>query len=226
MASLGLSVILASCNLNEVDNYPGPNASIAGGIYDKETGQLIEQDIIRGAQIEYVEQGFSNPEVQYMVFKNDGTYQNKLMFANSYTIRPVRGNFVPLAEEKIIVTGDMIHDFKAQPYIRIKNTSISQQGDKVVGSFQIQSTVANPVKRVSLFVHTEANVGDPLNLIATGMDINAQTEETTLYKLEIDLGAYAAKLKKGSAYYFRIGALIDAAEAKYNYAPAQRITIK
>ena len=43
---------------------------------DIETGELVEQDIIDGAQIEFIEHGFENPETQYMVIKNNGTYRN------------------------------------------------------------------------------------------------------------------------------------------------------
>ena len=43
--------------------------------------------------------------------------------------------------------------------------------------------------------------------------------------LEIDLPSNITFLKPGGKYYFRVGALIDAAQAKLNYAPAVRIEI-
>ena len=78
------ALILHSC---ELDNYDGPDATLSGRIIDKETGELVEQDIIRGTQIEFIEHGYDNPLTQYMVIKNDGTYANKMMFANDYTIQ-------------------------------------------------------------------------------------------------------------------------------------------
>ena len=216
---------LSSCELNELDNYPAPNATISGGIYDKDTKELVEQDIIRGSQIEYVEQGFTNPENQYMVIKNDGTFQNKLMFANTYTMQLVRGNFVNVEKQEVVVSGDTKLDFQVQPYIRIKNASIVKQGNKVVATFNIEQTVGNNVSRIGLFAHQEPNVGDPLHFVAVRRDINAVTNAATLYTLEIDLQANQGSLKAGKAYYFRIGALINAQEAKFNYAPAIRITL-
>lgn len=216
---------LSSCELSEIDNYDAPNATISGGVYDVETKELVQQDIIRGGQIEYVEQGYNNPQNQYMVLKNDGTYQNKLMFANTYTMQLVRGNFVPLEKQEVVVKGDTKLDFQVQPYIRVKNANIVKQDNKIIATFNIQQTVSNEVSRIGLFAHEEVNVGDPLHVVATRQDINVATSESTLYTLEIDLAAHQGSLKPGSAYYFRVGGLINASEAKYNYAPAVRITL-
>lgn len=49
------ALILHSC---ELDNYDGPDATLSGRIIDKETGELVEQDIIRGTQIEFIEHGY------------------------------------------------------------------------------------------------------------------------------------------------------------------------
>ena len=68
-------------NSCELDNFDGPDAIIKGSFYDNETGKLIEQDIINGTKIKYIELGWTNPEIQQMVVKCDGSYQNKLMFS-------------------------------------------------------------------------------------------------------------------------------------------------
>ena len=44
----------------ELDNYDMPNAALFGSIVDAETGELLEQDIINGTQIEYIELGFDD----------------------------------------------------------------------------------------------------------------------------------------------------------------------
>lgn len=94
---------VTSCDLLEIDNYDGPNATIEGKILDIETGELVEQDIIDGAQIEFIEHGFENPETQYMVIKNNGTYRNNVMFAGSYTMSLMRGNFVSVKDQEVVV---------------------------------------------------------------------------------------------------------------------------
>jgi len=219
------TLFFSACKLNDLDNYDGPNASIHGGFYDVATSELVQQDIIQGVQIEYIEEGFENPEVQYLIVKNDGTYRNNLMFAGTYTIRPVRGNFIPVAAEEIQVKGDTKVDFKVQPYIRIKDLKIEKQGNKIVAAFHLEQTVDNKVSKIALFAHREPNVGSPLNTVSSVMNIDAVTHTATEYKLEINLTENSSQLKAGSQYYFRVGALINAPEAKYNYAPAVRITI-
>lgn len=218
-------LLINGCELEKVDNYGGPNASIYGGIYDIETNELVQQDIIRGTQIEYVEDHYENPETQYLVVKNDGTFRNNMMFANSYTITPVRGNFVGVPKRGIQVKGETKIDFMVQPYIRIKNAKIEKQGNKIIATFNVKQTVTNNVSKIGLFAHEEPNVGEPLNVVSTQIAIDAVTYESTVYTLEIDLGANSGKLVPGKSYYFRVGALINASEAKFNYAPAVRLVL-
>lgn len=217
--------LLGGCELNDLDNYEGPNAAINGAIYDKETGELVQQDIINGMQIEYIEHGFENPQTQYIVVKNDGTYRNNLMFAGDYTIRPVRGNFVPVEAEEIVVKGNTVKNFEVQPYIRVRNTKIEKQENKIVATFNLDQTVTNNVSRIGLFAHQEPNVGAPLNTVSSVVNLNEVTNDVTLYRLEINLEAHAGTLKAGNKYYFRVGALVDAPEAKYNYAPPVQIEL-
>ncbi len=214
-----------SCDLNDIDNYDGPNASIQGGIYDKETGELVEQDIINGVQIEYIEQGYDNPQIQYQVVKNDGTFQNRMMFAGRYTMRAVRGNFIPTEDIEVEVKGNTEINFKVQPYIRIKNAKIEKKDNKIVATFSIQQTLKNKVKNIALFAHKEKNVGDPLaKTISVKQEINDITSENTIYTLTINPSEYS-EMKSGEKFYFRIGALMEESEAKYNYVSAVRIEI-
>ncbi len=218
-------LLMTGCELEKIDNYDGPNASIYGGIYDIETNELIQQDIIRGSGIEYIENHYQNPETQYMVIKNDGTFRNNMMFANTYTIWPVRGNFVDIPKRGIEVKGVTKIDFHVLPYIRIKNAKIEKIGNKVIATFNLKQNVANNVKKIGLFAHPEPNVGEPLNIVSTQLPLDMVAYETTTYTLQINLAENSGKLIPGQQYYFRIGALIDASEAKFNYVAAIRITL-
>ena len=221
------SLIIASATFSscELDNYDEPNASISGGIYDYETKELVRQDIVSGAQIEYIEHGYNNPETQFQIIKSDGTYMNTLMFANTYTMHLLRGNFVPIEEQEIVVKGNTVLNFDVQPYIRVKNSKIEKVGNKIVASFNIQQTVSNTVQRIGLYAHSQDYVGVNSRAVAVEQDLNVVTNESTVYTLEIDLEANKNELKPGKQYYFIIGALINASEAKLNYAAPIRITI-
>lgn len=148
------------------------------------------------------------------------------MFSGDYFMKPVRGNFVPVEAKEITVNGDTEINFEVQPYIRIKNATIEQSNERIIASFNLEQTVPNKIVRIGLFAHPEKNVGEPLHAVATQVNINGKADENRRYKLEIELPLYSEQLKKGGTYHFRIGALIDAPEAKFNYAPTKAITIQ
>ena len=219
-----LLLSFTSCNLMDIDNYDAPNAKIQGGIYDVETGELVEQDIVNGMEIEYMEYGFDNPHIQRMLVKCNGTYQNNLMFAAKYSMQPVRGNFASVEKQDVTInTGDNIVNFYVLPYIRIKNLTISKENNIVVARFKLEKTVPNNVKTISLFISDEPNVGNYLKDIAVNENINADIDAEKMYELTFDLAN--TSLSKGKKYYFRVGALINISDAKYNYASAVRLDI-
>lgn len=214
--------LFTSC---ELDNYEAPNATMSGSIFDIETNELVRQDIVDGAQIEYIEHGFENPQTQYQIIKNDGTYRNNLMFAATYTMHLRRGNFVPIDEIEVkIKKGDNVIDYQVMPYIRIKNAKIEKGDGVVVAEFNLQQTVPNKVSKIGLYAHQQATVGASSKTAYIESTVNAVSTEDTVYKLIL---AIDEKFTTGKQYYFIIGALIDASEAqaKPNYAAPVRIAI-
>jgi len=220
--ALILALFVSAC---KIDNYPAPDAQLYGTFLDAETNEPVEQDIIRGSTIEFIEQGYASQTKQVMIVKNDGTYRNNLIFANTYTITPVRGNFVPAEPQEVTVKGETQLDFKVQPYIRIKDVKIEKVGTKVVATFRLQQTVINKVKKIGLYAHPEPAVGEPIRTVLADQEINTVTDPNKIFKLEIDVPSNSNNLKTGSQYFFRVGALIDAPESKFNYAKAVRLTL-
>lgn len=208
-----------------IDNYPAPDAQLFGTFLDVETNEPVEQDIIRGSTIEFVEHGYASQTKQVMIVKNDGTFRNNLIFANTYTVTPVRGNFVPTEPQEVTVKGEKQLDFKVQPYIRVKEVKIEKVGTKVVATFKLQQTVINNVKKIGLYAHPEPAVGEPMRTVLADQEINAVTDPNKVYTLEIDIPSNSSNLKAGSQYFFRVGALIDAPESKFNYAKAVRLAL-
>lgn len=208
-----------------IDNYPAPDSQLYGTFLDVETSEPVEQDIIRGSTIEFIEHGYASQTKQTMIVKNDGTYRNNLIFSNTYTVTPVRGNFVPAGPQEVTVKGATKLDFKVQPYIRVKDVKIEKVGTKVVATFKLQQTVINNVKKIGLYVHPEPAVGEPMRTVLADQEINAVTDPGKVYKLEMDIPSNSSNLKAGSQYFFRVGAIIDAPESKFNYAKAVRLTL-
>ncbi|GGH03704.1 hypothetical protein GCM10007415_44900 [Parapedobacter pyrenivorans] len=222
---LAIAILVVTASACELDNYDAPNAQLSGTIIDEETNELVEQDIIRGTTIKIIEHGYDPVQPQYLRVKNDGTYANTLLFANTYTIQPELRNFVQVAEQEIQIGSDTKLDFRVQPYIRVKDASIVKEGTKIVATFKLQQTVPEVVSRIGLYAHAEPIVGEPIRSVASETQLGRTVDEDETFTLVIDAAENRAALKSGSQYFFRIGAVITVPEAKFNYAPAIRLTI-
>ncbi|WP_298707468.1 DUF3823 domain-containing protein [uncultured Chitinophaga sp.] len=219
---VGLGLLLTGMAACEKDNYEAPDAALYGSIYDAGTKELLEQDVIRGSVVELKEHGWDNVQPQWLIFKTDGSYENSLLFEASYTVAPVRGNFIPVEPQDVRIAGRTQLDFNVTPYIRIISPAITRTGNLVTATFKLQQQVTNNVRKIGLYAHSDFRVGETLRLTAAEQDINAVTDPATTYSLTIDLNAPNVRdiLKPGRTYFFRIGALIDAVESKPNYAKA------
>lgn len=215
-----LATIVSSC---ELDNYNAPNAKFYGSIIDEETGTAIPQDLIEGSVVEYVELGYENPPRQQLRFKVDGSFRNNLMFAGSYAVQPVRGNFRTVESDTIEIQGETEYTFKSLPYIRIKNLELELSSDssKVYATFSLEQTGNEKVKSLMFVADENPNVGIIIRTLGTGKNINKVTDPSTVYKLTLRI----KKLTKGKKYFFRAGALIDVPEAKLNWSDAIRMGI-
>ena len=189
------SICFVACEKDNLDI--APNATFGGEIRDMETGELVEQEIIRGSQIYFIELGWDNPPVQAMAVKNDGTFQNK---GKNYKV------------------------FEVLPYIRIVNPDIRYKGNKVVAKFSLQQYTVDPVKTIALFAHTESHVSSNIQTAKVSSEINTAVSPLTEYELSMDLGQTTG-IEREHSYFFRIGALSSTSEAKYNYSPAVEIDL-
>jgi len=215
-------LFIASCG--KLDNYDGPNASIKGAVKDAEGGALIEQDIDGGSKIIIKELGFKTPVEQQLIFKVNGEYQDKLLFANKYDVYFNESNFVKPDTLKSyeIKKGENTLDFSVKPYIRVSDVSIVKSETDIVATFTITPTVANKVREIGLFGHIDRIAGTRYALQRKTQNIGAASQGVPVkYTLRLSAGGF----KTGQAYYFRVGGLIDAQNAKYNYASAVRLTI-
>lgn len=215
-----LLIAAVSC---EKDNYDAPDSSIFGSFIDEETGELVEQDIYNGTVIEYIEEGYTT--IETMIVKNDGTYRNNLMFSGNYTMTPVRGNFEPLDPLQVRVSGATQVDFLVKPYLRLENVAIYRNGDVIRASFTLVQTGFDKVKSIGLFVSPEPSVGYQMNTVKVEMAVGERFKAPKEFTVNLNIPANSSKLHSGKSYFFRVGALVDVPEAKYNYAPAVRITL-
>ena len=215
-----LGFLVSSC---ELDNYDGPDSKFYGSIIDTGTNEPIPQDLIQGSVIDYIELGFENPQIQQLRFKADGTFQNNLMFSGTYEIQPVRGNFLEVPLETIEISGDTEHNFMALPYIRVNDVTMELNADssKVIATFKLEQLVPEPVKSLLLVADLNPSVGVGIRSATQGANVNAVVDPNEVFTIELK----TKSLKKGEDYFFRVCALIDVPEAKYNFCTAIRLGI-
>lgn len=218
-----LFVMLAySCKL---DNYDYPDAGISGSIIDAETGELIQSDLISGTTIRITEHGYDPVSPQYLRVKTDGSYANELLFANTYSVQPYDRNFVQIDEQDVKIGKNTKLDFRVTPYIRVKDASITKEGNNVIATFRLQKTTPDAISKIGLYAHSEPIVGEPIRLVTTERVLNRQVDEDEVHKIAINVARNSALIKANKSYFFRIGAVSNFGGAKFNYAPAQQINI-
>jgi len=213
---------LFSC---ELDNYDAPTASFSGQFIDAQTGALVEQDLINGTVIQLAEHGYDPVGLQYLKVKNDGTFENKLLFENTYTVQPVRGNFYPVDAQDLEIRSGTVMEFLVTPYLRILNPQITYLGGKVTATFSIAQSGASNVRKIGFFAHPNSVVGQPVQTFSVEKNINKDVTADEVFTLEIDVASNSTIFGKADDFYFRIGAIANAAESKYNYVPTERITL-
>lgn len=214
--------IFSSCEKDNLDI--APNATFSGEIRDLETGELVQQDILEGSKIYFIELGWDNAPVQSMVFKNDGTFRNDLMFSGDYKIIMNKGNFIPQDTIRYqMKKGANTHTFEVLPYIRITDTDIKFRDGKIIAKFKMQQMTSDVIKAISLFVHPDISVGYRIQTASVTYQLNTNAEDAE-YEIVMDISNYS-KISRGNSYYFRIGALSNAPEAKYNYAPPVNVDL-
>lgn len=216
-----LSLCMSSCVL---DNYNAPDAQFYGSVIDEETFEPIQQDIIEGSRIEFVEQGFKNPNIRQIRFKTDGTFGENNLFSGIYEVRALRGNFFPTEKELIDINGKTEHIFVTRPYIRIHNVELSFDEIKgeVTAEFTLEQVASNPVASVHLIADINPNLSNSIRTVMTSTTVNAVVSQDQKFQVKMS----TENLVSGKDYYFRVAALIAGiGEAKHNYSTPVRLYI-
>ena len=225
-------IALTSCELFQIDNYDGPNATISGKLKDAVTGEAVETDIQTGTAIRAFELGWVDPPVaQTWVVKQNGEFTNNLIFAGRYNFEIINANVYEYKESNVeLKKGKNEHDLVVTPYIRVKNASIKKEGNLIVATFSLEGGKPEvKVSAVRLYAHSDIYVGEQvkydLRNVSDRLSFSPAKEiDDTVYTLTIDLGVpqEGTILSYSRNYYFRIGALASVSGVgtiRYNYAP-------
>lgn len=220
------ALALVSC---ELDNYDGPDAQIHGKIVDRD-GNLIPSDATwSGVKIHYYEQGdFTSPVKQALGLKPDGTYRNDMMFSGTYDFIITDANFAQIDTifNYEVKPGDNTLDFTVDPYVTIKDLSVTQEGTNVIARFKMETIGNNTgkVDQIQLFAYLDkiVSIGAMFSLSPNNVavkTIGRAPDPDEEFVLSFDLsnqGNTFSKYPTDTPFCFRVGALID----KWSASPA------
>lgn len=212
----------------EIDDMPGPDAQMYGEILDAATGEAVGQDIYNGSMIRYTELGFENPEVQSAYFKTDGTFRDNLMFSGEYDFFLNQGNFVPDTLRGVkLEKGENHLTFNVTPYLSLRDVTIEQTDENTVTArFKLYQNTSDKISKIGIFVHRESAVGNGTKYDSKERQIGGNIPNGYEMSIAWEYTGNVTEITKGKQYYFRVGALSSAPAAKYNYAPAVRLTLE
>lgn len=246
---------VSSCDLTELDNYKDPDAEIHGSILDAaDNVTLVEQDIVNGGSIEYVEdyiKDVENPPKQNLIYKQNGTYRNSRLFAAEYLyFVPVNANFIadtlrswpkPASGAKtdrvVLSKGDNEINWIVEPNCRIKELTIvdDKVNKQIVATFKVVKSshaklASNVINQVGLYCHmTQGICGQPNKIYEqTSNPTAAQSADpNTVYTLRQPYGTSgSSRLINGQKYFFRVGARVNTSANRFNYATEERFTLQ
>src|SRR5258705_10660408 len=128
---LGVSMLVAGSSCIKKDNYPCPNASLEGSLFQDGSGSKTTIQVctdnfkIRLEQLDWS----ATPAPQDIPVKYDGTYQNAELFSGHYRVSIKGGAFWPVAPQEIDIRKVRKLDFQLRPYLLLNNFTAVLNGD-------------------------------------------------------------------------------------------------
>jgi hypothetical protein len=241
IVSFLLLTIITSCE--DDDNYPAPAETFKGSIVDAETGEPFQTAIGNtGVRIKMMEYSWSEtPAPYYMYSQMDGQFNNTKIFKGEYGITP-EGAFVPVAEERIQISGTVEKNYQVEPFLRIEwvgEPAINDNGTATV-QVKIDRGTVHPdyqqaLTEVWLFVSETQYAGDfsyspNYSTKLTGATLPAlggTVSITTGWPGGIGTGAQRFFPDYSRKYFLRVGARINRqvnSTNVYNYSTVKEIT--
>jgi hypothetical protein len=239
LSLMALSLI-TSCGY---DNYAEPQETFRGKFIDKGTGQPFQTVIGNtGIRIRMMEYSWSDtPQPYDFNCKMDGTFNNEKIFEGEYGIIP-SGAFVPLPEERMIISGTVEKTYEVEPLLRVELVNEPVLNADRTVTFNVKVTYGNdngtyrqPLVEGWLFVSETNYVGDfsyspnysvrctPAQMGATGILSNGGTTFTVSTS-----AASKAFPDYARKYFFRVGVRSQVtfdATNRYNYTEVKEVAI-
>lgn len=228
--------ILASCS--KIDNYPAPDATFSGNVYDSITGKPFlagqGESHIRIWEVSFKD----NPTPQDIPIKQDGTFFDSKLFSATYDMMPYGGPFWPVARDSSIkLNKTLTRDFKVVPYLYVVDVTTQLVDTTLFLTCRLKAPRTTNLPRVldirpfvsltqfvsgafaipeyekdQYKVDVNSNWWDGVGDMTTG-------EGSTTYTLP------ALPLRSGRTFYVRVGVRVEDTYQQYNYSDIVKIQV-
>ena len=230
---LGMSMLIAGSSCIKKDNYPGPNASLQGNIFQDGTSSKNMVQTCTGNFSIRLEQldWSSTPTPQDIPVKYDGTYQNTELFSGHYRVSIKGGAFWPVAPQEIDVRQGTTLDFQLTPYLTLANFTADMADSTTLSiHFDMQAPIDAGIPTVlemQPFINTTRIVGpgasifdfSDANKVSINKDWSAMTASDKSPTMVVP------NLIKGRTFFVRVGVRFNNDDKSYNLSEIIKVDV-
>jgi len=230
---LGMSMLIAGSSCIKKDNYPGPNASLQGNIFQDGTSSKNMVQTCTGNFSIRLEQldWSSTPTPQDIPVKYDGTYQNTELFSGHYRVSIKGGAFWPVAPQEIDIRQGTTLDFQLTPYLTLANFTADMADSTTLSiHFDMQAPIDAGIPTVlemQPFINTTKIVGPGASIFdfsdANKVSINKDWSAMTASDKSPTM--FVPNLIKGRTFFVRVGVRFNNDDKSYNLSEIIKVDV-
>jgi len=227
MKKITLIVLILYSILNfqgcQLDNYDGPDAALTGRLIDQETNEPMPTQYQNGAKIRLYEfyDGQWSPQPNDFWIKQDGTFENNVIFSGNYRII-AEGAFDKLDAIEMEISGTKTLDIKVAPFLRLTIDAVAN-GDAISLSTKIsRSANAAKIKTITFLCAKTPYVDKSTFIKKVDKDVSAMDDKEIVSQIFTET---ISELTRGTTYYVRVGALAENPANDYNYSTVLTINV-
>lgn len=218
-----IGLVVASFSCDEIDNYDAPNGSVHGQLIDKITNEPFQAQQPNGFFIRFFEQGGSMNSPISIHGKQDGSFENALIFENKYKIVPVEGAFFPVDTAVVQVGQETEVNFDVIPFLAVTDLSVTTANKTITTTYSIiRSKEGEKINDRITLVSEIPTVNNVTYDFKVESSLSGIPDESILNQSFTD---EVGGLISGKKYYVRVGARTDNAYRRYNYSKIFEITV-
>lgn len=225
---LVLIAVLTSCG--KIDNYNFPDGNIYGVLTDSITNEPLQSEQPNGFNIKLFEKGSVYSVPITIEGKQDGSYENALIFQNEYKVLPTEGPFFEYKGKDTLTVevGSRTEvNFKVMPYLAITEATVTTAAGQVTVTYNItrQRVMAGSAGKINQRVTLVSNIPEVTNRVYSFRKLTNLASEPDATILATQYTDVVTGLTSGKTYWVRVAARTSNSLSRFNYSKIFQVTI-